>query len=100
MTRLRIMNVLINHKNGLYVCEIVNILDVPQYNISKHLTILKTAELVDEEKQGKMVLYKANYDRNNLSIFESIVTLVENDDLFKSDIVKIKETLSDRGKIC
>jgi ArsR family transcriptional regulator len=64
--RLRILNLLISHKQGLYVCDMVHILDVQQYNISKHLSILKNADLVIDERMGKSVLYKYNFADNKL----------------------------------
>ena len=94
------MNLLINFKDGLYVCEITRLLGVPQYNVSKHLTILKMADLVEEEKQGKMVLYRANFVRENLSLFESIATLVENEEVFQDDLGGLDTVLPERGRVC
>ena len=62
--RLRILNLLISHKQGLFVCDMVHILEHQQYNISKHLTILKNANLVTDERVGKSVLYKCNSDHS------------------------------------
>ena len=94
------MNLLINYKNGLYVCEMTKLLGIPQYNVSKHLTILKMAELVEEEKQGKMALYRANFDRENLALFESIATLVENEEIFEDDIKGLENIYPERGRAC
>jgi ArsR family transcriptional regulator len=56
-TRLRILRALAKAKNSLSVCEIMDALDESQYNISRHLRVLKNCGLVEERKQGKWVLY-------------------------------------------
>ncbi|MCS6804849.1 MAG: metalloregulator ArsR/SmtB family transcription factor [Acidobacteriota bacterium] len=56
-TRLRIMHLLMAAENGLCVCELVDSLEVPQYNVSKHLKVLKQAGLITERKEGRWVYY-------------------------------------------
>ncbi|MFH1231871.1 MAG: metalloregulator ArsR/SmtB family transcription factor [Planctomycetota bacterium] len=56
-TRLRIMRVLIESKRELCICEIMDSLELPQYNISKHIKELKIAGLVTERKEGQFVFY-------------------------------------------
>jgi len=51
-TRLRIMNVFVTSGEALCVCEVVDALHLPQYQISKHLAILKNAGVIDVEKDG------------------------------------------------
>lgn len=54
-TRLRILRLLF--KEQLSVNEISERLDVSQYNISKHLRIMREAGLLETEKDGKQRLY-------------------------------------------
>ena len=54
-TRLRILRLLF--KEPLGVNEISERLDVSQYNISKHLRIMREAGLLEVEKDGKQRLY-------------------------------------------
>ena len=54
-TRLRILRLLF--KNRLCVNEISSRLKVSQYNVSKHLRIMREAGLLTTEKQGKLRLY-------------------------------------------
>lgn len=56
-TRLRIMHLLMAARSGLCVCELVDSLEVPQYNVSKHLKVLKQAGLIAEQKEGRWVYY-------------------------------------------
>lgn len=54
-TRLRILSLLM--KEQLSVNEISEQLNVSQYNVSKHLRIMREAGLLETEKQGKQRLY-------------------------------------------
>lgn len=54
-TRLRILRLLF--KERLSVNEITARLKLSQYNVSKHLRILREAGLLESEKQGKLRLY-------------------------------------------
>jgi ArsR family transcriptional regulator len=56
-TRLRIVYLLINAKSELCICELMEALNIPQYNISKHMKELKHAGLVKERKEGRFVFY-------------------------------------------
>jgi DNA-binding transcriptional ArsR family regulator len=55
VTRMRIIRLLLKEQQG--VNEISECLKVSQYNVSKHLRILKEAGLVQMEKQGTQRLY-------------------------------------------
>ena len=54
-TRLRILRLLF--KKQLSVNEIANHLKASQYNVSKHLRIMREAGLLETEKDGKQRLY-------------------------------------------
>jgi len=54
-SRLRILRLLF--KERLSVNEITERLKLSQYNVSKHLRILREAGLLESEKQGKLRLY-------------------------------------------
>ena len=86
--RLRILNVLLHKEEGLFVCDLVNILGIHQYNISKHLMILKNVGLVSDKKVGRSVLYKINSENS------VIINFIKSMDLnryteYKKDIEKL-----------
>ena len=56
-TRLRIMRLLSITDGQLCVCEIMDALELPQYQVYKHLNILKHAKLVEGERKGTWVYY-------------------------------------------
>jgi DNA-binding transcriptional ArsR family regulator len=55
VTRMRIMRLLLKEQLG--VNDISHRLKVSQYNVSKHLRVLKEAGLLEMEKQGQQRLY-------------------------------------------
>ncbi|MCE5300790.1 MAG: metalloregulator ArsR/SmtB family transcription factor [Spirochaetia bacterium] len=58
-TRLRIYRLLADIGRDVAVCEIIDSIEENQYNVSKHLRILKNAGLVKENKSGRWVFYCA-----------------------------------------
>jgi len=57
-TRLRILRLLLDAGTELCVCELVDSLEEPQYNISKHVNALKVAGLLASRKAGRWVYYR------------------------------------------
>ena len=57
-TRLRILRLLLDAGAELCVCEFVDSLEEPQYNVSKHLAALKSAGLLQSRKEGRWVYYR------------------------------------------
>ena len=55
-TRLRIIKML--EPGPLCVCQIVHALRLSQSTVSKHLSVLKGAGLVDDERRGKWSYYR------------------------------------------
>ncbi len=51
-TRLRIVNLMLRSSEPLCVCELMDALHLPQYQISRHLSVLKSAHLVTVNREG------------------------------------------------
>jgi DNA-binding transcriptional ArsR family regulator len=63
-TRLDAFRLLVrNEPSGLPAGEIGRQLDVPQNTMSVHLSILARAALVATERQGRVIVYRADLDR-------------------------------------
>ena len=58
-TRLDLL-ALMAKKGEICVCDFSSTLDLSQPKISRHLAILKNAELITPRKQGKWVYYQIN----------------------------------------
>ena len=56
-TRLRIIRLLIAAGRELCCCEITDSLGESQYNISRHLKVLKNAALIKDRKEGRWVYF-------------------------------------------
>ena len=61
--RLRLMSMILSHKGGeACVCDLNDAFDLSQPTISHHLKVLHQAGLLDREKRGTWVYYKAKPD--------------------------------------
>lgn len=101
--RFRIMRLLIKAKKPLCICELMDVLHKPQYKISRCLSILKEANLISEEREGRLLMHSPDLsDQVNKQLFASVekVNLKENADLI-SDIDNLNERLALRkdGKV-
>lgn len=66
-TRLRILSTLQAVPNlELCVCELVDVLREPQYNVSRHLRILAAAGLVAERREGRWTYYHLSQARREV----------------------------------
>jgi ArsR family transcriptional regulator len=57
-TRLKILRLLLEHE--LCVCQLVELLKLPQPTVSQHLAKLRMMRLVSERKSAQWVYYSAN----------------------------------------
>ncbi|MEO0076576.1 MAG: metalloregulator ArsR/SmtB family transcription factor [candidate division WOR-3 bacterium] len=93
-TRLRIIWILHQARCDLCVCEIIDAVEENQYNVSRHLKILKYAGLVHENKQGRFVYYsltKLGY--RLLTIIGDLFSLIS-DEILATDAQRLKKRLA------
>ena len=91
ITRLRIVMLLLDKKMCGYHIE--NTLTVSQSNISRHLTKLKYAKIIKEEKEGQKIYFSINsnfIEKYNL-LYESLLGNRVTHEIFMSDEVKYFE---------
>ena len=70
-TRLRLMYLLVTAGETLCVCEMIDALDLPQYQVSRHLGALKNAGLVTSERYGTWMYYSLEVEApGNKALFE------------------------------
>ncbi len=72
-TRLRILNILAG--GPLCVCEIVEAIGLSQSTVSRHLSILKGAGLIEDEKRGKWAYYMLSLNARD-SLTTGVLALV------------------------
>ncbi|MGK9476425.1 ArsR/SmtB family transcription factor [Melioribacter sp. OK-6-Me] len=92
-TRLRIMNLFIKSGRNLCVCELVDALQLPQYSVSKALTVLKNAGFFTTEKEGTWVYYKLNKETSQKKTLISFLKNYLNTAQFLNDEKRLNERL-------
>ncbi len=98
-SRLRILKML--QSKSLCVCEIQDILGLATSTVSKHLSILRDAGFLMEEKDGKWVNYMINPRPNDpriTSILTSLDFWISDEEIIISDKKRLKSI--DRYKVC
>jgi len=91
-TRLRILNLLAQRETC--VCELQQVIRVPQPTISRHLAYLRRSGLVEERKEGKWVMYSLSPATN--SVHETLLRCVK---CCFSDIHFLKQDLERAKKM-
>ncbi|MDD2376707.1 MAG: metalloregulator ArsR/SmtB family transcription factor [Clostridia bacterium] len=87
--RLRIINIL--YYSDLYVCEIVDILKLPQSTVSRHLTIMKNTNVIEDTKDGSWIKYSIVKNDSYNNIVKNIIEKeLINDNKLKCDIENMK----------
>jgi ArsR family transcriptional regulator, arsenate/arsenite/antimonite-responsive transcriptional repressor len=97
--RIRILKMLeVRH---LCVCEITEVLKLASSTVSKHLSILRNAELILDEKDGKWVNYYINQDQMDEHV-QQLLPLIKSWLLDDNIIIQDKEKVKtvDRNFIC
>ena len=97
--RLRILKML--QQKSLCVCEITDIIQLATSTVSKHLSILKDAGFIIEQKDGKWVNYGVNSRSTDQRVIEILTKLdfwIEDSQVIEDDKQKVKSV--DRMIIC
>jgi ArsR family transcriptional regulator len=97
--RIRILKML--EIKPLCVCEITDVLQLASSTVSKHLSILRDAEFIIDEKDGKWVNYRLNEEAKDLYVHQLLPLIriwVSYEDIIKVDQEKVRTV--DRTQIC
>jgi len=94
LTRMRILKLLRQAAGELCVCELVDVLQKPQYTVSKALSVLKRLELVDERRAGKLMMYTLIRSPFNDKLFESLDRVPDETSLYETDCRRLKQRLA------
>ena len=97
--RFRIVKML--QQRPLCVCEITAVLELATSTVSKHLSLLKDAEIISDRKDGKWVEYYLNASSKNIfvtGLMPLISYWLNDDEQVKADLEKLKTT--ERIELC
>jgi len=99
--RIRILRILQQAGKGLCVCEIMDALEESQYNVSRHLKVLKYAGLVKDEKKGRWIEYKLIAPKNQFyKVLYEAISLISEDE-YEEDFVRLEKRLAlRRNEVC
>lgn len=94
-TRLRLAHLFLQTNKDICVCEMVDTLKLPQYQISKHLTILRNAGLLHASRKGTWVYYSLNRDEAALwrDLSKALCRHLEQP-VFRQDAAELKKRLA------
>ena len=95
-TRWRIVRLV--KDRALCVCELADILEMPQSSVSSHVQIIRKAGMLDSEQCGKWTYFRINATHLPL-LTKIIATLPEIID-HASDMKKAEARLADRASSC
>jgi DNA-binding transcriptional ArsR family regulator len=88
----------------LCLCQIVELLGLAHSTVSKHVTILKQARLVESRKEGRWVYCRLADDdtpREARQITQVVAELLANDPRVQSDAKRLKQILKiDPEELC
>jgi ArsR family transcriptional regulator len=91
-TRLRILAML--RSGGLCVCQLTAVLGLAASTVSGHLSELRGARLVREQKSGKWVTYSLADDETSRQILEPALTLLGRDPRVSQDAATVRRLRS------
>lgn len=99
-TRWRIVRMVTDE--ALCVCELADILKMPQSSVSSHVQVIRKAGLLDTEKCGKWVYYRlALNHRRLLSLLgEFFEVTTASDATLKADAKRAEKRLAERDESC
>lgn len=99
-TRIRIIKLLQN-ADELCVCEIISALDMRQAAVSRALSVLRNAGIVNAERKGLWMYYSLNLN-GKPDFFTGLSSLLKkrlnNDPVIKKDRAKLKDALKHNNK--
>ncbi len=100
VTRLRILNLLILSEESLCVCEIVDSLEENQYNISRHLKLLKYVGLINELKEGRWKYFSLTREKDsfNTNLFQTISSIAQQTLIEDYERLKARLKIRKKGK--
>ena len=100
VTRFRVIHLLFDQT--LCVCELAEILQMPQSTLSSHLRVIQKADLLDCERQGKWLFYrvKKSFRPLLLAVFRHFDTAPATDKDLARDQKKAAKCISTRMGDC
>ena len=99
-SRLRVVMSL-EYAGELCVCQILELLDLAPSTVSKHLSILKQAGLIQSRKKGRWIHYSlADGDKGRV-VCDCLKSLLDGDEVIGEDVKLLEKLMhEDKAQIC
>lgn len=95
-TRARLLRGLLDRE--LCVCELMDVLQIPQYKVSRHLAVLRQAGLVTGRREGLWTYYSLPTEAKRDPVLRDVLRLieahVEDDRTVAADLVRLQRRLA------
>jgi len=99
-TRWRILQLAMNE--ALCVCELADILEMPQSSVSSHIQVIRKAGLLESEKCGKWVYYQVGVPHRSMvsQLAQVFKATPAQDAILKADAKRAAQRISKRDQSC
>jgi ArsR family transcriptional regulator, arsenate/arsenite/antimonite-responsive transcriptional repressor len=97
--RFRITALLVKAGKELCACEIIDVLQKPQYTVSKSMSGLVQAGIAEERRDGKMMFYRLMSEKNEVASLLDTVKIISASKTYvwKDDFAKLASRLALRS---
>lgn len=99
-TRWRIVELIFNEP--MCVCELADILEMPQSSVSSHVQVIKKAGLLESERCEKWIYYRVAQDHRHLlrTVSEFFEVFPAGDPVLRADAKKAARRMAERNEGC
>jgi ArsR family transcriptional regulator len=89
-TRLRILHLLL--EGELCICDLMEVLELPQSKVSRHMAYLKHSGLVNDRREGVWIYYSLKESQSKVHEYQMrcIRNCFEEHEVFKKDLQRLK----------
>ncbi len=94
-TRLRIIRLLVTSEQEVCLCELVDALLEPQYNLSRHLKVLRQSGFLTAQKEGRWVYHRLTTEPEYLQLlYDMLRALPDTNGVFRNDLKNFNKRIA------
>jgi len=96
-TRLRIIRLLATTGQEICLCELVDTLLEPQYNLSRHLKVLRQSGFLTSQKEGRWVYHRLTTEPDYLQqLYNMVRSLPDTEGVYANDLQNFNKRIDMR----
>ena len=94
-TRLRIIRLLAVSKQEICLCELVDALLEPQYNLSRHLKVLRQTGFLSSQKEGRWIYHRLTAEPDYLlQLYALVRSLPDPNGVYSRDLENFNKRMA------